>query len=533
MRTKILTFISLLFVLSIANSCYDDKSELDSFKIDEIVIESNEMPEILRVDYYGKVNFAPTVKMGAKVNPTDISYKWEINLTPGENNFVELGNERVLDATITNQILSASYTLILTVRDELHGLDYQRSWPLYVSSPFREGIVVADTKDGQTSDLNLIMDNPITTSYDKGEDIFYNIWEQTLGKKHPSLIKSVDYTLHKPSPILTKNVITTIFENKDVQMTDCEDYSLYRNVDQIFPGRDVNFNPQAFSTINNQYWMFTVNGMPHLSPNNQGVTSMFTPVSMVETANNAVAIADNSSGSGPYAFWYNSDTGGIYNVAMTLTTPAMGGPYTNEGVFNPQAIPNRTVIAGDVSMDGITATMLMKDNDTNNYELYAVSFSYTDADWNQTPSAPKLKVNLPTELNSIIDNAVSVFFNMFDPVMFVATKSKVYAVNFGGGVVSHREVYTATEGEIAKGKLFVQGRFRLNQKDFNEEKGPIFEKPLDLNTKAIVLAINQGSNNGIIEVIPQENTSTGILNPSEKLKYDGFGKILDFTFQGQ
>lgn len=533
MRTKILTFIALLFLLTIANSCYDDKSELDSFKIDEIVIESDEMPEILRVDYYGKVNFAPTVKMGTEVNPTNISYKWEINLTPGENNLVELGNERVLNTTITNQILSASYTLIFTVRDEEYGLDYQRSWPLYVNSPFREGIVVADTKDGQSSDLNLIMDNSITTSYDKGENIFYDIWEQTLGEKYPSLIKSVEYTLHKPSALLTKNVITTIFEDKNIQMTDCEDYSLHKNVDQIFPGRDSNFNPQSFSTINNQYWMLTVNNMPYLTANNQGVTSFMMPVSGIQSASNAITIADNSGGSGPYAFWYNSEAGGIYNVALTFTTPATGGPYTNEGVFNPQAIPNRTMIAGDVSMDGISATMLMKDNATNNYELYAISFAFTDANWNQTPSAPKLKVDLPTELNSILDNAVSIFFNMFDPVMFVATSNKVYAINFGGGVISHREVYAATDGTIAKAKLFVQGRFRLNQKEFNEVQGPIFEKPLDLNTKAIVLAINKGSNSGVIEVIPQSKTSTGVLNPMGTLRYSGFGKILDFTFQGQ
>jgi hypothetical protein len=122
---------------------------------------------------------------------------------------------------------------------------------------------------------------------------------------------------------------------------------------------------------------------------------------------------------------------------------------------------------------------------------------------------------------------------MFDPVMFVATANKVYAVNFGGGVVSYQEVYNSSTGTIAKAKLYVQGRFGLNQDDFNMEKGPIFEAPLALNAKAIVLAINQGTTQGTIEVIPQSNTATGVLNAAQTLKYTGFGRILDFTFQGQ
>jgi len=218
---------------------------------------------------------------------------------------------------------------------------------------------------------------------------------------------------------------------------------------------------------------------------------------------------------------------------MTFTTPATGSPYTTQGVFDPQNIPNRTAVAGDVSMDGKTATMLLKDNSTGNYEIYGISFSYYDANYNSIPSSPKLKASVPESLTSIIDNAVSVVFNLFDPMMFVATSDKVYAVNFGGGVVSYQEVYTVASGEIAKAKLFLQGRYKLYQKDFNQDSGPIFEAPLDLNANALVLAVNQGGNSGTIEIIPQSNTATGSLNIAGTKKYTGFGKILDFTFQGQ
>lgn len=533
MKNRIYTSLTLLLALLVTSSCFQDKSTLDVNKIEAIKIESSDMPDILRVDYLGKVDFAPTVTMGATTNPENVSYIWEINQTPGSTDMVQIGSERVLNTTITNQILPASYTLLFTVRDEQNGLEYHKSWPLYVSSAFREGIVVAHTKDGQTSDLNLIMDNAITASYDKGEKIYYDVWQSSLGEPRPALIKSIDYSIHKASSLLTTNLITAIYEDNNIEMIDCEDYSLYKNADQIFPGRGADFKPQSFTTINNSYWLLVANDNAYVYANNQVVTAFMVPVSGVQSVNGSIAIADNSSGSGPYALWYDNQTGGMYGVMLTFTTPAMGGAYSNTGVFDPQNIPNRSMVAGDISMDGRTATMLMKDNNTNSYELYAISFSYYDANWNLTPSAPKLKVELPSELTSIIDNAVSVFFNMFDPVMFIATTNKVYAVNFGGGVISYKEVYSVSSGEISKAKLFVQGRFGLNQNDFNVENGPIHDEPLDLNANAIVLAINDGLNNGHIEVVPQSSTSSGTLNLSGTLSYTGFGKILDFTFQGQ
>jgi hypothetical protein len=245
-------------------------------------------------------------------------------------------------------------------------------------------------------------------------------------------------------------------------------------------------------------------------------------------------VADNTSGSGPYALWYNNSTGKFYNISMTFTTPASGGEYSNQGVFNPTNVPDRRMVAGDISIDGVTPTMLLKDQISGNYELYSISFGFYDANWNLTPSAPKLKVELPSALTPILNSAVSVFFNMFDPIMYVATSTKIYAVHFGGGIVSYSEKYTAPAGEqITKAKLFVQGRYRLNRKDFNEVSGPVYEAPLALNTKAVVISTKKGEYEGSIYVIPYGTPGTGDLNSAQAKKYSGFGKVIDFTFQGQ
>ncbi len=534
MKRNIIKSIILFVASSFLTGCYNDKSSLDTVKFDAIEIESQSIPDILRVEYLENLTLEPVVKIGSGVDQSKVSYKWEINVSPGYPDLVEISKEKKLSVVITNKILSAAYTLVFTVRDEGHGIEYQKSWPVYVSSSFREGIVVADTKNGTSSDLNLIMDNEITTSYSKGANIKYGIWKAATGSDNPGLIKSLTYALHKPTSILTKNVITTIFADKDIRMYNCEDYSLYKNALQIFPAKGDSFDPQAFYTINSMYWILVVNNVAYGFGANQGITSFMLPVSGTNYVDNSVIIADNTSGTGPYALWYNNTTGKIYNVTMAFSSPMTGGEYTTQGTFNPGNLPDRRAIAGDISVDGHTPVLLMKNNVTSNYELYAISFAYEDANYTTIPSAPKLKVELPSALTSIINSAVSVYFAMNDPVMYVVTQSKVYSVSFGGGVVSYSERFTAPAGEsFTKSKLFVQGRFRLNRKDFNSVEGPIYESALAFNTKAIVLSTQKGEYEGSVLLLPISNTTTGELNQSAMKRYQGFGKIIDFTFQGQ
>jgi len=534
MKRKIYNSIVLSLAVLLFNGCFTDKSGLDTNKLNEIVIEAPSMPDILRVEYLEEVTFDPTVTIGRELSATDVSYKWEINQTPGSTDLVVIGTERVLKTTIKNKILSTSYTLIFTARDNKHGLEYQKSWPIYVSSSFREGIVIADTKDGINSDLSLIMDNDITTAYSRGVNIKYNIWKNTTGTAFPALVKNITYTRHKPNLILTKNVITAIFQNKDIRMFDCENYSQYKTAQEIFPGKNASFDPQAFHTMNNQQWILVANNMAYLYANNQGITSFTLPASGVNYVDNSIIIADNSAGSGPYALWYNNTTGKLYVISMTFTTPVTGAEYTTQGVFNPTNLPDRRAIAGDMSIDGVSPTMLLKNTLTNNYELYSISFSYMDASYNTIPSAPKLKVDMPAALTPIINSAVSIFFCAFDPIMYVATSTKIYAVNFGGGLVSYSEKYTAPAGEqITKAKLFMQGRYRLNRDEFNVVEGPIYEPVLALNTKAVVITTQKGEYEGQVYIVPQGTPGTGDLNSALAKKYSGFGKILDFTIQGQ
>ncbi len=534
MKRIIYTPVVMLIALLAVSSCFTDKSSLDTNKIDEITIEAPGMPAILRVDYLGEVNFEPVVKKGGVTNPENVSYRWEITESPGSSQLGLLSNDKVLNTTIKYQILPVSYTLIFTARDEVNGLEYRKTWPLYVSSPFREGILVGYTKDGSTSDIGLIMDNNITTSYTSGPNIKLDIWKTSTGNPKSSLIKYLTYTVHKPTSILTKNVAVAIFADKDISMFDCENYSLYKSVNQIFPTKTASFDPQAFYTINNQYWMLVANDKMYAYPSNQGTTTFMLPATGDNYIDKSIMIPAFSWSHSPSAFWFNSNTGKIHQVTGAYATPAGTSVYSTQGVFDPTSLSGRRIVAGDVAIDGFSPTMLLKNETTGNYEIYSVSFAFYDANWNYFPSAPKVKAELPAALTTIINSAVSVFFNMYDPIMYVATSTKIYSVLFGGGVVSYSEKYSAPAGEqITLAKLFVQGRYRLSMDDFNVDSGPIFEPPLALNTKAVVVATKKGEYEGQIYVIPAGAPGTGNLDGAQAKKYAGFGKILDFTMQGQ
>src|SRR3989339_2232003 len=126
MKRKSYNFIVLSLAALLFNSCFSDKSGLDTNKIDEIVIETPSMSSILRVEYLEDVTFNPTVTIGRTLSATDVTYKWQINQTPGSTDLVVIGTDKELKTTIKNKILSASYTLIFTARDEKHGVEYQK-----------------------------------------------------------------------------------------------------------------------------------------------------------------------------------------------------------------------------------------------------------------------------------------------------------------------------------------------------------------------------------------------------------------------
>ena len=139
-------------------SCYDDKSTYDTKEIPNVELDLNGVSETQYVAYLGKLHIDIPVKKNGTPDHPDLEYKWEIELSSSAGLREVLSNERVLDTIASMPIQASGYTLTLEVTDKVSTLKYYSVFSLVVESQFGEGIIVAHSRDGVTSDLSLIMD---------------------------------------------------------------------------------------------------------------------------------------------------------------------------------------------------------------------------------------------------------------------------------------------------------------------------------------------------------------------------------------
>lgn len=82
-----------------------------------------------------------------------------------------------------------AYSLLYTVTDTENELTVTKRYYLYVTGQYEAGLLVADTKDEQTSDLHLIIGKNFNRNYSKHEDdrIFENIYSIITERRLASL----------------------------------------------------------------------------------------------------------------------------------------------------------------------------------------------------------------------------------------------------------------------------------------------------------------------------------------------------------
>ena len=165
MKKQIISILLVLMTGSTLFSCYEDKSTQDTSELLEVIIDVTGTPYPngrINFGYMEELNLSPKVTKNGQEAHADLSYKWSLNFIPGKIDHEVISEERELNYTLIRSIEATPYSLWLTVTDNKTTMEYQCFWNLYVESLFGEGILVAYTKDGTTSDLALIMDTPIS-----------------------------------------------------------------------------------------------------------------------------------------------------------------------------------------------------------------------------------------------------------------------------------------------------------------------------------------------------------------------------------
>lgn len=519
------TLIIGLFTALAFSSCYEDKSTLPDNPIAGIELNITEEEKTIRVGYKEQLNIVPNITKNGKADEAGLTYEWAINLFPGwsKTEYEVIGTEKELHTILNNEVNGDSYYLRLLVTDtENNNLQYSFLYQVYVQPSRLDGLLIADTKDGQTSDLNLIMNDKLTSWYDKEEKVFKNILEDN---KYQGLVKSISPISVGYYPGL--NMVWLIDEEGKVGVYETANYSLYMDMDKAFLGQSVAVSSVMrvgqYVCANTDLGFFAENyinlqSMPGFAITKSAIDAY--PIDNgIYAAFSGASIGNNSTA---LAAWFCNENDVFISGDFTFMGPA-AAEFNNPNKYD---FTNKRAVCGGMSVNEFTPTFLLKDEVTGEYAIYTLARQEdydADYNWVGNPSSVKSEYIIPAEGKTLLDKAVATSFAAMESILYVATADGVYTINFAGATptVNSTSQFTALGEQITGMKLYQQGQY-ITAYDNAGAGG--WEK-LEWNNRAVVVTTQKGDE-GVVYVVPMKNLGTGNLDVSAALRYDGFGRIL-------
>jgi hypothetical protein len=504
---KYFWLVAIVAIVSAISSCKKDLSSLDTNKIPGFSVDTTGMGVL---DVFQFENLVVKPKISSNVNESDLSYTWKVNLVPNDTVFKAISTAKNLDVEITSvpNTVGKYYQLVYEVLDKSNGLKYITYWNLNVRNGFGEGLVVADSKDGANTDLNLIMAPLVTANY-TNESIKRNIYSAINGKLIPGLVKQMEYYTDMASLFgITNN---SVFKVKAL------DYTLAGLNDELFHSHSGTVAPQRLAQMN-QGFIFVEKGT--LSANYLAVNYKFSLPFDQPKFKVPDHIAVNGKSNVPaYLSFYDEAKGGF---AYQSSIQSFGdrnmyfSPSVSGKAFDVANVPNKVNLAAGLGPDD-DFLHLLKDKSTGNISLYVLNTAVSVYPDTYPPSAKAVYdlTNAPG-----ISSAKS--FVLYDDqrVMYYASGNKVYAVLFSGVTPVFEERYTAPAGEeITTLQIYQESDYPFGSKGF---------KPT--NNKQLIMSTYKGSE-GKVYILPLKNIGLGNVDEANVKTYAGFGKISAITAQ--
>lgn len=510
--------------------CYDDKSSLRTLSIEEVVINAAGIPDILSIGYLEELKLAPEISMAGKSDDNGLQYEWAITESSytDDAEYEIVGTEKKLLTVVNRPVSSTPYTVKLTVTDvDNGGLQYFKTWKMYVRSTFVDGLLVSDTPEGQTSDFTYIKNSTLTLNYTEEERIYRNILAQSTGTPYEGLLSSLTYEVqgNTTGTLAHVNQVWALTPEGYCTRFDCVDFSVNGNTDSQSL---LVYKPEGFKFIR-----FFKGAFTFFAVTNNGIYSFvitsnifgwFDPlIKDVEISGNVVAA--NSS-----TYIIDNHTvlldkrDGKFRSYSDYSSFAKYETYRANSVFDPNAMQDKTAVAAGIAEDAGTSAFLLKDNNTGEYDIYTLT-QYRSA---EQPASAGNRYAIPPAGKNILDRAVSIFFAQKDLVLYVATGEGVYAITYGSGntaVVNETARFSQAGEKITKAKLYQQGHYVNDIASLSGGNHNITELPW--NNKAVIVSTQTDEFEGKVYVIPLSQPGTGTMDPSQALVYEGFGKILD------
>lgn len=163
--SSIYSVLTLLLCLLYACS-YEDKTTYAGDPLPDIVIDTTNIPANLLITREDTLIVKPKVSK-AGISKDQLEFEWRITLKPGRDFTMSkiIGTEEELRYYVEEVPDASSYGLWYKVTDNTTGLMESILWDVQVDASSGQGLVVAYTKDGKTTDFSIVQDSLFTYQY--------------------------------------------------------------------------------------------------------------------------------------------------------------------------------------------------------------------------------------------------------------------------------------------------------------------------------------------------------------------------------
>lgn len=524
---KMRMFLGLVLVCCSLVSCFEDESPKNVKFLNPIQINDFSTPQELYVGQGGRLKLK-TLAYKEGMDDAMLSFEWKLQ---GHGQHETLGNSMILDTVINVPMNREAYSLLYTVTDIENGLTLTKRYYLYVTGQYEAGLLVADTRDNQNSDLHLIVGKNFNRNYSKHDDdhIFENIYSINNGAKIAGCVTDL------------KSIVSGYIETSIATEHSIEDLSpldnftvIRRNNDMFIKSFDREFVVGSLQTCaRGPYDVVAVNGHIHKRTQYEEATTYGVGMLLEDLTDDYYITHYLYRPYNPYP-----KEGDLFGVAYDqkhrrfLAFPHFRSEdnlhvYKNtskSGEQDPNRLGNKDCMYIGYAPN-VTMYAVLKDGDTGLYEIWTFNMNADDKD----------RTDVITDCYTLdgctdIENAHTFQSQSIEEVMYYATDDKVYAVLLTASHPRALPKYVANPGEKITGIQLVEyceGKLEIP----NPDKPGELKDLSNSNHMMLVMTYNESTKEGKVITVPILSLGTGdlIQDKTYHREYGPFGRILKTT----
>lgn len=502
-----------LFIAGALSSCLDDKTTYDINKLDAVVIDTTGNPEY-QILQFETLKIEPNVQ--TKLDESELTYTWKLNPDAKDKRMIIIGKEKKLEYVVNIPIskIGESYSLCCVVTDNTNGLDYITRWKLTVQNSLGQGLIVADSKDGLSTDLNLIMGERVTQDfvYDQTK-VRYGIYSLfNDGSYIDGIVKQMRQTT------IVRNLSLLALTDNSVVKVFTKDFVFGAMNDDMFFSDNGTYSPGVTYQFN-QHDIYVERG--RLYATWLAISSEFgNPVDNAQYIPDVIAV--NSYGDPRVAFTFYDEASGKFGYMPNLKATEINlFEETLDTEFNPANVLNKLNVAANVNVNK-EHIHILKDKISGDFGIYIIDEGELGFG---IPVLPRANKMIDISSAPEIANAVNFIICSDQKVIYYTVGHNVYAIIYSSSTITTELRYTSTE-EITTLQMFNEANYPIAGHDEDWQPLPF----ISTNNKQLVMSTYNGTE-GKVLLIPIQNAAIGTLDKSKIEVINGFGKISAITPQ--